>query len=89
MILFISEKKVNSRHALCGTHLPELLGCVLAGHPFQDLAATGVLIDEVCHVVDVAIDDDVEAFVGIVVAGHVGGGEGFGHAGFFYGRLSI
>jgi hypothetical protein len=34
-----------------------------------------VLVDEVGNIVDVAIDDDVEALLGRVVGGNVGGGE--------------
>lgn len=39
-------------------YLPELLGRVLASDSLENLGATGVLIDEVCHVVDIAFDGD-------------------------------
>lgn len=61
------------------SHLPELLGCVLSCYALQDLCTAGVFVDEVGYVEDVAVDDDVEAFVGGVVGGHVGGGECLGH----------
>lgn len=38
-----------------------------------------MLVDEIRHVVDVLVDDDVEALVGGVVGGDVGRGEGLGH----------
>lgn len=34
-----------------------------------------MLVDEVGYIVDIAIDDDVEALLGRVVGGNVGGGE--------------
>lgn len=60
-------------------YLPELLRGILAGNALQDLGASGVLVDEGGHVVDAAVDDDVEALVGGIVGGDVGGGEGLGH----------
>lgn len=44
-----------------------------------------MFVDEVCDVVDAAVDDDVEFFGFLVVLGHVGDGECFGH---FLGRSS-
>ena len=38
-----------------------------------------MLVDEIRDVVDVAVDDDVQALVGGLVRGDVGGGEGLGH----------
>lgn len=61
------------------TYLPELLRGILARNALEDLGSAGVLVDELGHVVDVAVDDDVEALVGRVVGGDVGGGEGLGH----------
>lgn len=64
------------------TNLPELLRSILPRDTLQDLSASGVLVDEIRHIVDVLVDDDVEALVGAVVRGDVGGGEGLGHFGF-------
>lgn len=61
------------------THLPELLRGILARNALEDLGAAWVLIDEVGHVVDAVVDDDIEALVGRVVRGDVGGREGLGH----------
>lgn len=65
------------------TYLPELLRCILARNTLENLRATGVLVDEIRDVEDVAVDDDVQALVGGVVRGDVGGGEGLGHFAFF------
>lgn len=65
------------------TNLPELLGRILSSNTLQNLRATGMLVDEVGHVVDVLVDDDVETLIGGVVGGDVGGGEGLGHFGVF------
>lgn len=40
-----------------------------------------MLVDKVGHVVDVLVDDDVQALVRAIVGGDVGGGEGLGHFG--------
>lgn len=63
----------------CRSHLPELLGGVLACDTLEDLGATGVLVDEGGDVEDVVVDDDVEALLGGVVGGDVRGGECLGH----------
>ena len=60
-------------------YLPELLRGVLASNALQDLGTARVLVDELGDIVDVAVDDDVEALVWVVVGGDVCGGEGFGH----------
>lgn len=57
------------------THLPKLLRGILASNPLQNLCASRVLVDEIRHVVDVAVDDDVEAVIGCVVRRHVLGSE--------------
>jgi hypothetical protein len=76
-----ATEAVKAADAREDTHLPELLGSILAGYALQDLCAAGVLIHELGHVVDVAIDDNVEAFFGGVVGSHVGGSEGLRHVG--------
>jgi hypothetical protein len=56
-------------------YLPKLLGGVLARYALEDLRAAGMLIDEVGYIVDIAIDNDVEALISSVVGGNVGGSE--------------
>lgn len=65
------------------TNLPKLLRRILPRDALQDLRAARVLVDEVGDVVDAAVDDDVEALVGRVVRGDVGGGELLRHFSFF------
>ena len=65
-------------------YLPKLLRSILASNALQNLGSARVLIHEVGHVVDVGVDDDVEALVGAVVGGDVCGGEGFGHFCFWF-----
>ena len=61
------------------SYLPELLRRVLASNALEDLRTAGVLVDEVGHVEDLVVDDDVHARVGGLVVGDVGRGEGLGH----------
>lgn len=61
------------------TYLPELLRCILASHALQDLRAARVFVDELGHVVDIAVDDDVQALLGAGVGGDVGRGECLRH----------
>jgi hypothetical protein len=63
-------------------NLPKLLRRILARNTLENLAAAGVLVDELGHVKHAIVDYDVEPGVGGVVAGHVGWGELFGHFGF-------
>lgn len=60
-------------------YLPKLLRRILARNTLKNLRTTGMLVDEIRDVVDVAVDDDVQALVGGLVRGDVGGGEGLGH----------
>lgn len=46
------------------TYLPKLLRSILSCNALQNLCSSGVLIDEVCDVVDSAVHDDVETLVG-------------------------
>lgn len=62
-------------------YLPELLGCILSSDALEDLRTTGVLVDEVGHIVDAAVDDDIHALVGAVVGGDIGRGERLRHDG--------
>lgn len=61
------------------TYLPELFTGVFSGHSLQDLGTAGMLVHEVCHIVDRAVDYYVLVFGLLVVLGHVGRGEDFGH----------
>ena len=62
-------------------YFPELLGGILPCNTFEDFGATGVLVDEVGHVVDILVDDNVEALIRGVVGGDVGGSESLRHFG--------
>lgn len=61
------------------TYLPELLRGILPSNTFKDLGATRVFVDEVGYVVDIAVDDNVEALIRGVVGGNVSGRERLGH----------
>lgn len=56
-------------------HLPELLACVLATDTLQDLSSSWVLVHELGHLVDTAIDDDVQTLVWGAVLADLAGGE--------------
>lgn len=63
--------------------LPKGLGGVLAGDALQNLLAARVVVLEAGEVVDVAVNNGVQA-VGLVVRGHVGRGKALGHGGCCY-----
>lgn len=67
--------------------LPELLGGILPRDPLENLRSTGMVVDELGHVVDVVVDDDVQALFGGFVGGDLRGGEGLGHDGLFNIRI--
>lgn len=47
-------------------HLVEILGCVLAGHGFENVFTARVGHREFGHIVDLGVDDDVEGVFGVV-----------------------
>lgn len=73
--IYSNRSRSRSRSKCRKTHLPELLRGILPSNPLQNLRATRMLVDEIRHVVDVAVDDDIEAVVGCVVRRHVLGSE--------------
>lgn len=85
-ILWLGIQRANEEGALVLIEdalvvvLPELLGGVLAGDACEDLLATRVVVLELCQIVDVVVDNDVEV-VALVVRRDVALCEGFGHVG--------
>lgn len=60
-----------------------MLGGILPRDPLENLRSTGMVVDELGHVVDVVVDDDVQALFGGFVGGDLRGSEGLGHGGLF------
>lgn len=57
------------------TNLPKLLASILSARTLQNLGATWVLIYKFCHIIDTAIDDDVQPVLDFVVRRNFFGGE--------------
>lgn len=58
--------------------LPELLRGILPSDPLNDLLASGVLLLERGHVVNILVNDD-EKIIGLAVGGHFLLRVNFGH----------
>ena len=62
-------------------YLPELLSRILSTNSSEDLCAAGMFVNETAHLINIAVDDDVETLVHSVMLAHVFGGEFFRHCG--------
>ena len=63
------------------TYLPELLASILASHSLQDLRSTRVFIHETSHLVNIVVDDNVQALLDATGFLHLVGCELLRHCG--------
>ena len=54
-------------HIYAHSNLLELLGCIFSRHALENLGSAWMIVQEIRHVVNAAVDDDVQSLVGTVV----------------------
>ena len=81
MVLSLPVSIAGRDQSVLEIDLPELLAGILSSDTLQDLCATWVLVYKCVHLVNIVVDDDVEALLDCVVLGDLLRCEGFGHCG--------